>query len=407
MYGKILLTLGFSIMFLVGCTSSGIGEAEEEQAVFVETSEVIVGDIENYNEIVGNVRPSSSVDVFAKTPGNVDEIFFDVGDEVKKGDVLFKLDETDVSFQVEQARTGLLLAKSNLERARGGSVSLQLSQLESSLRVAELNLRDAKTSYESTLELYQKSAVPRDIYQSAQTRYKSALEQYEGAKTSLELTQNSINKENLEAAKVQVEQARVGYDMALNTLKDMTITSPIDGVVSMKNIEKGALVSNAAPAFNIVDISKVYVDIGVLENVYTNIDVGDEFNVVIESIGAKEFDAKVVNVSPNIDPRTNTYMIRLSLDNEDMRLRGGMLARVRVITDRKEDVYMIPIDAIMQEAGDSIIYVVEQGRAKRKSIEVGIFDEELVEVKGDLSQGDLVVVRGQNFLEDDVKVEVR
>ena len=407
MYGKILLTLGFSIMFLVGCTSSGIGEAEEEQSVFVETSEVIMGDIENYNEIVGNVRPSSSVDVFAKTPGNVDEIFFDVGDEVKKGDVLFRLDEKDVSFQVEQARTGLLLAKSNLERARGGSVSLQLSQLESSLRVAELNLRDAKTSYESTLELYQKSAVPRDIYQSAQTRYKSALEQYEGAKTSLELTQNSINKENLEAAKVQVDQARVGYDMALNTLKDMTITSPIDGVVSMKNIEKGALVSNAAPAFNIVDISKVYVDIGVLENLYTNIDVGDEFNVVIESIGGKEFDAKVVNVSPNIDPRTNTYMIRLSLDNEDMRLRGGMLARVRVITDRKEDVYMIPIDAIMQEAGDSIIYVVEQGRAKRKSIDVGIFDDELVEVKGDLSQGDLVVVRGQNFLEDDVKVEVR
>ncbi len=407
MYGKIVLTLGFSIMFLVGCTSSGIGESEEEQAVFVETSEVVVGDIENYNEIVGNVRPSSSVDVFAKTPGNVDEIFFDVGDEVKKGDVLFKLDDTDMAFQVEQARTGLLLAKSSLERARGGSVSLQLSQLESSLRVAELNLRDAKTSYESTLEQYQKSAVPRELYESAQTRYKSALEQYEGAKTSLELTKNSINKENLEAAKVQVEQARVGYDMALNTLEDMTITSPIDGVVSMKNIEKGALASNAAPAFNIVDISNVYVDIGVLENLYTNIDVGDEFNAVVESIGEKEFDAKVVNVSPNIDPSTNTYKIRLSLDNEDMRLRGGMLARVSVVTDRKEEVNMIPIDAVIQDSGDSIIYVVEQGRAKRKSIDVGIVDEELVEIRGDLSQGDLVVVRGQNFLEDDVKVEVR
>lgn len=407
MYIKILLILGFATLLFTGCTSSGISEMEDERVVSVETGKVVVGDIEDYSEIVGSVRPSSSVDVFAKTPGNVDEIFFDIGDEVKKGDVLFTLDESDVSLQVEQARTGLLIAKSNLERARGGSVELQMSQLESNLRVAQLNLRDARTSYESTLELYQKSAIPRDIYEQAQTRYKSALEQYESTKDSLELNKNRINIENVDAAKAQVEQARVGLNMALKTLEDMVVTSPIDGVVAVRNIEKGALASNAAPAFSIVDISNVYVDISVLENIYTNINLGDEFRVVIDSIGTKELYAKVVNISPNINPSTNTYFIRLSLENEQMRLRGGMLARVKVVTNRKEDIYMIPIDAVVEENGNTFVYTVEQGKAKRRDVEIGIFDDEKLEIKGDIKLGDHVVVRGQNFLEDDVKVEVR
>jgi HlyD family secretion protein len=404
---KFLPMLIFAIAVLTGCSSSGVSEEEEERAIPVMLESVSLGDIQNTNNIVGQVKPFSEVSVIPKTPGTVKEVFVDVGEPVKKGDVLFTLDEKDVLLQLAQAEAGLAIAMANLERTAGGSVELQLAQLRSSLRIAELSFRDAKNAYDEILKLYQSSAVPKETYETTQTRYLSALEQYEGAKKALEVTENRINQENISAATAQVNQAKAAYDMARNTLNNMTVTAPIDGVISAKNIEVGALISSAAPAFQVVNHSKVFVDIQVLEDIYTKISKGDVFGVRIASVSSVPFKGTVENVSPSADPRTNTFLVRFTLDNDDELLKGGMLAEVDVITSSKNNVLKVPIDAVLDDGNEKIIFLLDEDRARRKVVTLGLFDQSMVEVLGDIKEGERVIVQGQNFLRDGDKVVVQ
>jgi multidrug efflux pump subunit AcrA (membrane-fusion protein) len=401
---KYLPILIFSIAVLSGCSSSGVSKEEEVRAIPVIAQKVARGDIKNFNSIVGQVKPFSEVSVLPKTPGTVKEIFAVVGDVVKKGDVLFTLDNKDVLLQLAQAEAGLSIAMANLERTRGGSVELQLSQLQSSLRIAELAYRDAKNLYDETLKLYQTSGVPRETYEMAQTRYLSALEQYEGAKKALEVTQNRINQENIGAATAQVNQARASYDMARNMLDNMKVISPIDGVVSVRNIEVGSLASVALPALIVVDISRVYVDIQVLEDVYTKISLGDIFEVRIDSVSAVPFKGQVDNVSPSADSRSNTFLVRLILDNPQSLLKGGMLAEVDVVTNTRTNVLKIPIDSVLDDGNEKVVFIVDADQGLRKVVTLGIFDDAMVEVLGDIKENEWVIVKGQNLLRDGDKV---
>jgi HlyD family secretion protein len=403
---KTMGVIAFFMASLTGCTSSGVNETMEEKPVPVTIAKVELTDMIKTASIVGRVKPSSSVDVFAKTPGTVRRVWVEVGDVVKKGDLLFELDDADVLLQLDQAKAGLAIAQANLDRVQGGSMELQNAQLLSSLSVAELNLRDAKSAYETTAQLYQNSGVTREAYEAVQTRYQSSKEQFENAKKALELTQGKIHEENTAQARAQRDQARAAFEMAQKTLSHLKVTAPMDGVVAIRNVEVGGMTNMGVLSMNIVDIEKVVVDIQVLEDALTKINPGDVFDVFIASVGEEPFKAEVVNVSPNVDARTNSYLVRLSLENQDGQFKGGMLATVEVWMDRRKDVYAVPIDAVVDEGGEKVIYVINGERAEKRVVTLGLFEDKKVEVAGQLSQDEKVIVKGQTFLSENSKIIV-
>ncbi len=402
-----LLIAALGLTLLTGCSdNANNAEAPEVQAVAVSVTEIQKTRIENLRTIVGKTQPVQEVSVFAKMPGTVTQVNAEVGQPVSKGDLLFSVEDEDIRLQVQQAQAGLNSARANLARASGGSVELQLAQLKSSLLQAELMFKDAKTALDSAKILYDAGAVSKFELDSTETRFMTAQAQYETAKKAVELTESTINKENTAIASAQVQQAQASYDLASNQLENARVTAPISGIVSVRNATKGELISGAVPAFTLVDLSTVVVEISVMQELVNTVTIGETVELEIEAAGAGPYSGTVTAISPSADPRTQAYLIKIEVANADGMIKGGMLATVNLTTDARAEALVVPMDAVLDDNGKNIVYVVEGDVAVRREVTTGLSNGEFVEVFGEIAENEKVIIKGQNYLQDKSKITV-
>lgn len=403
--------LGLSVLVVgalaTGCSATpDAAEAPEAQAIAVSVIEVQKTGIENLRTVVGKTQPVQEVSVFAKVPGTVTQVKAEVGQRVNKGDLLLRIDDKDIRLQVEQARAGLASARANLNRTNGGAADLQLAQLRSSLAQAELMYQDAKTALESSKVLYEAGAVSQFELDSAQTRFKNAETQYLTAKKAVELTESTINKENTAVASAQVQQAQASYELAKSQLDNTSLTSPITGIVSVRNATQGELISGGVPAFTIVDLSRVVVEVSVMQELVNKVAMGDAVALEIEAAGPGPFTGIVTAVSPSADPRTQAYLMKIEVSNTDGVIKGGMLASVSLATESRESVIVAPLDAVIDDNGKNIVFVAEGDVASRREVTTGLSDGVFVEISSGIAEGDKVIVKGQSYLQDKAKIIV-
>ena len=406
---RILAVLAtFALLITAGCSTSASNEdaIEEERAITVSVDYIKKTDIEKTQTVTGQAKPIKEVNVIPKLPGKVSEVYVSLGDEVKEGQTLFTIDDKEIKLQLAQAEAAVNVAKANVKRAEGGALELQMTQLESAFKSAEINLNDAQKMYDDVKILYENGMASKQDLDRAKSGYELAKEQFETAKSALELTESRINKENIETAQAQLKQAKASYNLAKTQLENTVVTSPADGYISSLNVNEGEITSGAVPAATIVDISTVVVEVNIVENIVNKIKVGDEYPVYIESVKKEPFLGKVISISPNVDPMTQSYSTRIEVPNEDGAIKGGMSAKVEIAVEAKENILAVPVECVVSEGGKSYIYVVEEDRAVKKEVTTGISNEEFIEISGDIKEGSQVVVKGQNFLSDNSKVIV-
>ncbi|AUG57122.1 MAG TPA: efflux RND transporter periplasmic adaptor subunit [Ruminiclostridium sp.] len=406
---RILAVLAtFALLITAGCSTSASNEdaIEEERAITVSVDYIKKTDIEKTQTVTGQAKPIKEVNVIPKLPGKVSEVYVSLGDEVKEGQTLFTIDDKEIKLQLAQAEAAVNVAKANVKRAEGGALELQMTQLESAFKSAEINLNDAQKMYDDVKILYENGMASKQDLDRAKSGYELAKEQFETAKSALELTESRINKENIETAQAQLKQAKASYNLAKTQLENTVVTSPADGYISSLNVNEGEITSGAVPAATIVDISTVVVEVNIVENIVNKIKVGDEYPVYIESVKKEPFLGKVISISPNVDPMTQSYRTRIEVPNEDGAIKGGMSAKVEIAVEAKENILAVPVECVVSEGGKSYIYVVEEDRAVKKEVTTGISNEEFIEISGDIKEGSQVVVKGQNFLSDNSKVIV-
>lgn len=406
---RILMVLvTFVLLIAAGCSTSASNEdvVEEEKAISVSVDYVKNTNIQKTQAVVGQAKPVKEVNVIPKLPGKVSKVYVSLGEEVKEGQTLFTIDDKEIKLQLAQAEAAVNVAKANVKRTEGGAIELQVTQLESAFKSAEINLNDAQKMYDDVKILYENGMASKQDLDRAKSGYELAKEQYETAKTALELTESRINKENAETAIAQLKQAEASYNLAKTQLENTIVTSPADGYISSLNVNEGEITSGAVPAATIVDISTVIVEVNIVENIVNKIKVGDEYPVYIESVKKEPFLGKVISISPNVDPMTQSYRTRIEVPNEGKSIKGGMSAKVEISVETKENVMAVPIDSVISEGGKNYVFVVEGERAVKKEVSTGISNEEFIEVTGDIKEGDRIVVKGQNFLNDNSKVIV-
>ena len=406
---RILAVLAaFALLMAVGCSSSASNEdkIEEEKSTSVSVDYVKRTNIEETQTVVGQAKPIKEVNVIPKLPGKVLEVYVSLGEEVTEGQTLFTIDDKEIKLQLAQAEAAVNVAKANVKRAEGGAIELQMTQLESAFKSAEINLNDAQNMYDDVKILHENGMASKQDLDRAKSGYELAKEQYETAKTALELTDSRINKENTETALAQLKQAEAAYNLAKTQLENTVVTSPADGYISVLNVNEGEITSGAVPAATVVDISTVVVEVNIVENIVNKIRVDDEYPVYIESVQKEPFLGKVISISPNVDPMTQSYRTRIEVPNEGKSIKGGMSAKVEIAVEAKENVIAVPIESVISESGKNFVYVVEEGRAVKKEVLTGISNQKLMEIDGDIKEGDQIVVKGQNFLSDNSKVIV-
>lgn len=217
--------------------------------------------------------------------------------------------------------------------------------------------------------------------------------------------QGAVTKSDLEAMELAVSVRKSTYQ---NLLENTILRSPINGVVTARNYDKGDLFGMAQPIFVVQEITPVKLIVGVSESDYTKIKKGDSVEITADALPGKTFTGKINRVYPTVDAMTHTVSVEIIVANTDRVLRPGMYTRVKITYANNRSI-VIPDSAVvkMQGSGQKTVYVVDgQDNVTLKVVKLGRHFGSNYEVLEGLSEGEVVVTKGNANIKSGSKIEI-
>ncbi len=207
--------------------------------------------------------------------------------------------------------------------------------------------------------------------------------------------------------------ATVDPEITGQRFEPFEVTAPLTGKVSQVYLDPGTYINQMQPILRVIDDSSVKVMIGVLEKDYHLVCEGIPARMVFDALPGKTFSAKISNRSPVVNPRTGTSQTEIRLSNRDGKLKAGMFARVKVITEVHRDAILMPLTATLTEVlpgrgirVETTVFVANGDVAEEREVVLGLTGPTHYEVLEGLEPGEQVVVLGQNLLSDGVKISI-
>lgn len=338
------------------------------------------GDIADLVEASGPINPVNTTQVGALVSGEILKIYVDYNSEVKKGDLMAVIDQTQILASLEEARASLSSAKESLASAK---------------KAYEL----AKLNYQRYQELYNKEYVS-----------KVALEEYELSYVNA--------KSALNAAQANVVRAQSNVDTAEKNLSNTRIVSPIDGVVLTRKVSEGQTITAgfSTPELFVVaqDMTKMQIEAKVSEADIVKIKPGQTATFTLDGYVGEKFSGTVRQVRTNyVDTSSSSnsssstsYTVIVDVDNSDLRLKPGMTATLTIYTQDKKGVLVVPNEALRFSPSfnkktyeNTGVWKVQRGQEpKRVDVTIGIIATKNTEiVSGDVQEGDRIII-GENNL---------
>lgn len=235
---------------------------------------------------------SNRVDVAARVQGRVNQFNYDVGDDVKQGEVLLTLSNPALLAQLATAEAQLKVAmasRDNTYSTRPETIDVQKAQLDKAK--SDVNL--AQTSYERINRLAKNGTVSKQSYDESFNQYQAAIKAYEAAKANLSLAENGSSVEQKKLADVQVEQSEAALAQVKADVNELTLVSPINGQITTRVAETGQLYSPGTPLYSIIDLNDIWFTFNIREDLLGNLKVGDTFQVRVPALNNQIIDVKV------------------------------------------------------------------------------------------------------------------
>lgn len=439
--------LGWLVLLAVasGCAAPASSPpAGSPPPMAVEVREVERRTLEEVVEAAGSVQAVESADVASRIPGRVLSVLVEEGDRVRRGQVLVRLDPSDAEEQVRQAEAALEAARARVPQALAAvdlasdTAAQQVAQAQAAVRAARAQAASAEaqvaaaasqraraeSDFRRVQELFAQGAVPaqqvdaaraaaeaaRAQHEAAQAQWQAAREQLRAAEAALRLAQAArrqveLRQRDVEQARAAVRQAEAALQLARLQLQHTVVRSPLSGVVVERRTDPGEYASPGLTLLVVADTSTVWVNLAVSETQVGSVRAGQPVRVTVDALPGRVFTGRVQGRSPAADPKTRTFLVKVLVPNPDGVLRPGMFARGRVTVRSRTDVPAVPEEALAYEGTRAYVFAVESGRARRRSVSVGLSSGGWVEVRG-LEPGTPVVVSGQTLLRDGDPVTV-
>jgi macrolide-specific efflux system membrane fusion protein len=330
----------------------------------------------------------------------VDQLAVQVGDRVKAGQVIARLEQDDLRAAVEKARADLAAAEAKLATVRNGARTQEIQASEAAFRQAEANRLLAQVNLERYRALYQDGGIALQVVDTAARDYDVAVAQVRTAREQLSLTREKYTAEDLQYAEAQVLQARAALRIAEASLGYATITAPMSGIIASVSTQQGETVTSGsaaaqAPTFvTIIDLNRLQVDAYVDETDIGKVWVGQETSFSVDAFPDKEFSGKVTAIYPKalIQQNVVTYDVVIVIDNREGLLRPDMTTNTTITVAKREKVLAIPSQVVRREDGDRVVFVQEGDRLVRRPVKTGWKDKAYTEILSGLKEGERVVV---------------
>jgi RND family efflux transporter MFP subunit len=362
-YGLFILALAF---WGIGCSKSKNKANEEAARVPVEVTTVQTSRVLQSLQFNGDVEAELEVKVFSKIPDRIEKYFVDEGSYVRQGDPIARIFAATIIQAVRQAEAGLSAAK-----AQEANIAVE---------------------YERAQRLFKENAMSKQQYDMVVTQY--------------------------EAAKAGLEQAQAGLLSAKSSLADATITAPISGIIGKRYYEAGDMANPAMPVATVVQMERIKVTFEATENDLGKIKAGQPADLQVRSFDEEIFSGKVSKISPVLDPLTRMASVEVLVNNRDKRLKPGMFGRVKILTGVIDNAIAVPRYATIEQntlqrvngeeqvVTNYLVYVVEEGKAQQRKLQISYADHVQMAITGGLKIGEQLVTVGQTSLREGTPVKI-
>ena len=215
-----------------------------------------------------------------------------------------------------------------------------------------------------------------------------------------------ISTGDFDKIRYEMEALEASYNLAKLELDYTQIRAPIAGVVSNRYVRLGTTVSVNDPVFEVTSLDPLVAYLHVPEREYRNIRTGQVVGIDIDALAGQRIVADVTRVSPIVDPATGTFKITIEISDEQRLIKPGMFGRISIVYDQHVNVLQVPRSAILEESGETSVFVVENDTAIRREVVTGYSNAGMIEVVEGLEDGDRVVTVGQVGLKDEALVTI-
>ena len=398
---KYIIIAGIILIIVLSVVSAKMGKKESGKLVY--TQKVGQIDIEETVTGSGKIQPEKEVKISSDVSGEIIQLPIKEGQQVKKGDLLVKINPDLYQSGLKRARAAVQNARANLSQAKARLIS-------------------ADQDFKRSKQLFAKGIISKADYQKSETNYKVAVA-------------------NKEAAQFSVQSALANLNEANDNLARTTIYAPISGTISKLNVEMGERVvgtkqMTGTEIMRIANLNNMEVLVDINENDIVKIKVGDAALIDVDAYLKEQFKGIITEIANSADTKLGSgdqitnFKVKIRILKESYEhllknkskeyapFRPGMTASVDIITNKKSDVIGVPIGAVtvrtdttsnhkgkakLSDKPIELVFVLQNGKAKIKAVETGIQDDTNIEIVKGLQQGDEVITGPYNLVSKTLK----
>jgi len=438
-FNKTAFILLFAAGLSIACGGSSAktntnANTEPKPNVEITTTQAVVRQIPTYFEATGNLASDAQTDVAPTVGGKIVEVNFDVGSFVNKGAVLIRLDARDAQIrleqaqaQVEQQRKAVSQAEANVEQAianlRQTQVRLGIGDGESfniesfsQVKSTRAQLELAEKELARTTKLLESGDVSKATYDQRKSQRDDLLGKLDESRSNAAVAVKAIDtaraavntaRTNVSQARAVVTTTQTQVDQAQKAINDTIVYAPISGYISERNSDLGEYITPNTPNSKVATIVRTAVlrlRIDVPEQSIGKVSIGQGISAQVSAYPDRNFAGTIVRILPNINATSRTLTVEAEVENNGGLLKPGQFATVRITQSKPESAVMIPTSAVKTEGDINKVYVVKDGVANERLVQLGFLENDIIEVKQGIQENETVATSNLDKLGDGVIV---
>lgn len=381
-------------------------ESNARQALLdSQTAPVVRQDLAVKVTATGSIRPLTPVNISPKEPGRIIGILVDQGDRVKAGELLARMDDSNLQGELRRAEGNLAAAEANRQKMEAGSRPQEIRQARENLRDGEAQMIAIRSSFLSNQQLYEAGAIGRVTFDASRSQFLATQERINALKAQLDLVEAGFRREDIAAARAQVEGAKGALQTIRTQIADTFIRAPFSGVITQKYADIGAFVTptTSASATSSATSSSIFALAGDLEGLanVAETDIGAIYRgqvveLQVDAYPGRTFHGRVRLIAPEsvVVQNVTSFQVRIRLvDPDQSQLLSGMNFTAGFLVGRRPNAVLIPTAAIVSQDKGTGVYVLGPKREPQfRPITVGAIVGTRSEVMSGLREGERIFI---------------
>ncbi|MFP4502727.1 MAG: efflux RND transporter periplasmic adaptor subunit [Candidatus Hydrogenedentota bacterium] len=405
----ILATVALAVIFSLGVCGCGGTEGNGrpgKQPPLVEVETIERGDISHTLDLSAEVVAIQSIQVSATVEGPIDFFPWHEGDTVEAGEKLIEISRETYRAEKQAAEAALKVAQSKLTDLRAGTRSEEIDKARESVKEAEQNAAFEQADLGRTIQLVESGALAGEERDRVRVRHAEAQAKLATARRHLDMLKAGPTKTTTAVQEATVEEAAARLALARAKLAECIIHAPFAGTITDTFVRRGDMASARTPLLAMADLNDLVLRFAVPEAHAAAVEAGMALSFMLDAAPDETFTAEIVRVYPKLNAQMRTRTVEAELPTMN-RAAANMFARVRLTLAREEDATLLPAESVnTTPSGDTFVFVVAEGKARRREVEIGIEQGKQMQAQSGVEAGERVVVAGQGALKDGRRVRL-